>query len=600
MKTRIAKATFTLLMLAYAAIGAAQGFVIDHWTETIDLKPDATYAVAERIDVTFTEPRHGLLRDIPIAVENGKGFARQIFLRDISVTDEGGHPMTTAKSWDSGYVHLKIGDADVMLDEGTQKSYFIRYTVANGINWFQDDDWTPSAELYWNVTGNEWAAPIRSVNVTVNFPESAGGKGLRARVFTGPFGSTSSHTVSKLATNDLDPETATSVTLEPSRLSVHRGKELEPGEGLTIVLSVPETLIAKPSTLQALSYVVLPNLGFAIPLVTLVGMLMLWMFFGKDPDTGPMVVKFDPPDDLSGSACGTMIDERVDFRDISAGIISLAVKGYLRIHPKEEGLIFKTRTADLEVLRFDTGDDLSPFEQSLLFAIRLGGNLVTDLDLRTNVAPRIQELKGKLYQELVDRGYYRSSPETVRGIWIVLGIVASVLMGVVATALSPTHSPGPAIVGGIISAILAILFAKGMPKRTGFGSKTLAEIRGFQEFIRRARGKELEWMSEKHPDQALFEKYLPHAVAFGLTREWANAFSGILHEMPNWYATPYGTGFDPNFFAYDLINVSNSLGTSAMTPPRTTSSGGWGGSSGFSGGGGSSGGGFGGGGGGSW
>jgi uncharacterized membrane protein YgcG len=108
-------------------------------------------------------------------------------------------------------------------------------------------------------------------------------------------------------------------------------------------------------------------------------------------------------------------------------------------------------------------------------------------------------------------------------------------------------------------------------------------------------------MSKKQPDQALFEAYLPHAIAFGLTREWADAFAGVLHAMPNWYVTPYGGGFDPRWFAYDLMNTSRALGTSASTPPRTSSSSGsWGGGSGFSSGGGFSGGGFGGGGGGSW
>lgn len=72
---------------------------------------------------------------------------------------------------------------------------------------------------------------------------------------------------------------------------------------------------------------------------------------GEDPDGGPMVVQFDPPEGLSGAATGALMDERVDTRDISAGIFSLAVKGYLGIEPKEEGLFFKRRTAELHILR---------------------------------------------------------------------------------------------------------------------------------------------------------------------------------------------------------------------------------------------------------
>jgi uncharacterized membrane protein len=96
---------------------------------------------------------------------------------------------------------------------------------------------------------------------------------------------------------------------------------------------------------------------------------------------------------------------------------------------------------------------------------------------------------------------------------------------------------------------------------------------------------------------ALFEELLPHAVAFGLTAQWAQAFQGVLHEMPTWYVSPYNTGFNPIYFSHDLNSINTNLASAAFTPPR--SSGASGGGSGFSGGG-FSGGGFGGGGGGSW
>lgn len=585
-------------LLLLACLASAQGFVIDRWSETIDIRPDATYTVEERIAVTFTEARHGLLRNIPIANDNGKGSVRKIFLSDLSVSDGNGTLYNFAQKWEDDELRLKIGDADVTLDPGTKKTYVIRYKVENGLNWFEQSDWSPSAELYWNVTGNDWEVPIGAADVTISFPESPGAKGVRVRAFSGPYGSTVSHTVTKIAQKDPDEETATLIWLTPNQARVARVKPLEPHEGITVVLSVPETLIPKPPPMKQAMYFLLPNLGFAMPILILPFMAIMWFLFGRDPSSGPMVVQFEPPDGMSGSAVGAMIDEKVDQRDIAAGIITLATKGYLRIHPKEEGLIFKSRTADLEIMRNDAGTDLSPFEEELLRRLRTAGNLVTDLDLRTYVAPYLPKLKSSLYQELVDRGYYLQSPETARTLWVVLGVLIIFGLGFLFTVISPVKSPLPSVVGGIISFVFVLMFAQGMPKPTSQGAKTLAKVRGFQEFIRRARGNELEWMSQKHPDEALFEAYLPHAVAFGLTREWANAFMGILHAMPSWYVTPYGTGFDANWFAYDLVNVSNSLGTSASTPPR--SSGSSGGSSGFSSGGGFSGGGFGGGGGGSW
>jgi hypothetical protein len=147
-------------------------------------------------------------------------------------------------------------------------------------------------------------------------------------------------------------------------------------------------------------------------------------------------------------------------------------------------MIFKSRTADLEVIRQDTGAELSPFEADLLGRIRAGGDLVTDLDLRTHVAPYLPNLKKRLYEELVDYGYYLQSPETVRTLWVVLGIAVIAMLGFGVTMLSPTKSPIPAIVGGVISFIIVALFARGMPKRTAKGAKALSKIRGFEEFIK--------------------------------------------------------------------------------------------------------------------
>ena len=63
----------------------------------------------------------------------------------------------------------------------------IRYLVLRALRFFPDHD-----ELYWNVTGNEWAAPIETASARILLP---GGDGLKARAFTGPHGSVRSDAV---------------------------------------------------------------------------------------------------------------------------------------------------------------------------------------------------------------------------------------------------------------------------------------------------------------------------------------------------------------------------------------------------------------------
>ncbi len=46
---------------------------------------------------------------------------------------------------------------------------------------------------------------------------------------------------------------------------------------------------------------------------------------------GSVVVRYEPPEGLGPAEAGTLIDEKLDMRDISATIIDLAVRGYIKI-----------------------------------------------------------------------------------------------------------------------------------------------------------------------------------------------------------------------------------------------------------------------------
>lgn len=578
----------------------AQPYGIDRYDVTIDLRADGSMKVTEQIAVTFNMPRRGIFRFIPISYETGRGTGRALYLSRIDVTDENGNAMTTLIERDGRNARIRIGDEDIVFPGGTKKTYRISYEAFGMINWFTENpDWDkPTAELYWNVTGDQWDTSIGEASCKVRFPRIDLDKGLRARAFVGAYGSGLNQTLFEPASDVTDPNTSTVMSLSNGEFSVTRTAPLRPYEGLTIVLSLPEEAIARPSTLQAIGMFLRPNLGFAIPFLVLPFMIVMWFLFGRDPHGGPMVVQFEPPEGLSGPEVGAMVDERVDQRDLSAGFISLATKGYLKIYPSESGLFIKRRTAELEVTGKPKGPDLTSFEANLLARLASAGTgRITENDLRTDVAPHVSALRSTLYQQLVARGYYLKSPETVRTLWMVLGIAGCVGLAILSTLASPVPSPAAAWVGGISGSILVILFARGMPKRTPHGSRVRRQVEGFEEFIQRARGDELEFQSKKQPDMALFEEYLPHAIAFGLTVEWARAFEGILRAMPSWYVVPDGTPYNYRFFSSDLNSINSQIGSAASTPPR--SSGASGGGSGFSGGG-FSGGGFGGGGGGSW
>ena len=83
-------------------------------------------------------------------------------------------------------------------------------------------------------------------------------------------------------------------------------------------------------------------------------------------------------------------------------------------------------------------------------------------------------------------------------------------------------------------------------------------------------------------------EFLPYAIAFGVEKEWAKAFEGIIIPNPTWYDG--GSGGVSTFNAVSLTNSVGGFSTAFATSSGTSASSG----------GGSSGGGGGGGGGGSW
>ena len=88
----------------------------------------------------------------------------------------------------------------------------------------------------------------------------------------------------------------------------------------------------------------------------------------------------------------------------------------------------------------------------------------------------------------------------------------------------------------------------------------------------------------------IFEKYLPYAIAFGLTQKWIQAFRGIYGVeaanayVPAWYVGSSGS-FDFNSFGSNMNSISSQMG-SVLTSSPSGSSGSGGGFSGGGGGGG--------------
>jgi uncharacterized membrane protein len=137
-----------------------------------------------------------------------------------------------------------------------------------------------------------------------------------------------------------------------------------------------------------------------------------------------------------------------------------------------------------------------------------------------------------------------------------------------------------------------------MKRPTLRGRKLLDEIQGFNEYLEIAEKDELNLRNPPNKTPALFEAYLPFALALGVDQEWSERFATLLASIRE----PDGNAYRPSWYSgnWNSSNLTRSTSgftrglssavSSSTAAPGSSSGGGGGGSSGGGGGGGGGGG----------
>lgn len=575
-------ALFLLPNIAFAqAIDHGYSWDLPEVIQNIEIQEDGKIVVEEKIIADFTqEAHHGIYREIPISYRNQYGNPFNLKFHLISVTDENGDPHPIAqqgKDWDN-YL-IKIGSANVELD--TKVTYNIKYEIDRAIGYFGNHD-----ELYWNVY-DSWEIPVLYSEVNVKIPKGATLDDIRATCYTGYYGSTEADCNASFVNDD-------TITIKKPNISY-------PYDAFTVVVGWPKGLVAEPSILMEILWFIQDNWSLLIPLIVFLGLFLKWWYTGRDPKTKDTIFpRYKPPEGLTPTLVGTIIDERVDLFDISAVIIDYAVKGYVKItETKTKTAIFLDKT-DYELTKlkdYNKEPGIKSHEKEVLNEIFKTKDTVKISDLKYKFYKKLDNIRSNLYKDLVKDKYFTRNPDDVRAIYIGIGgfILGSQFFigGLIWDFFGLTM-----IFSIIISGILFIVFGRVMPAKTLKGADTYIEIKGLEEYIRTAEADRIKFQEDKN---IFFEKLLPYAMVLGLGDKWAGAFKDLYKKPPAWFEGLNEDGFD----AYRLVSRLNNFNTHATTAfassPRSSGGGGssaWSGGSGFSGG--FSGGGFGGGGGGGW
>jgi hypothetical protein len=587
--------------------GQAQetGWMVTDFSATYRIEADGTIRVEERIAVDFRGLRkHGIFRDLYESVTCGTpapdaqlpihpcpaGAVRAWRYSDFKVVDEQGKRWKFEKESVPGMVRLRIGDPDRTVSG--RQVYVVSYRIERGLDAFADHD-----EFYWNVTGT-WNVPIEQFAVRVILPAGAAPV---AACYVGEVGS----------------EESCAMEVAGSEVR-YTGRRLEYLEQVTVavgwdrgIVQVAPPLIIEPARpgdyfeLDALEWG-----GFVFTaLASTAAAMGLWWRHGRDrqyrtiyyltrdrtegpkPLFGapPLVVEYLPPEDLRPAQMGVLLDERAHTLDVTATIIDLAVRGYLHITeiPKQGWF----GRADWELAKRKDGDDLLPYERSLLRALFESGDQVKVSDLKYKFADDLEKTRQLIYDDAMGRGWFAMRPESAKASWsvVALGVFAATVGLVLLSATLAGRGLMP--LGAGVGGLVLMGLAPSMARRTARGSELLRRVLGFREYIATAETHRQEFNEQEN----IFARYLPFAIVFGCVEKWAKAFEGIDDRVRESTAAWYSGGgpFRVMAFSEGLRSFNSSVGS---TLASTRSSGG---GSGF-GGGGSAGGGRGGGGGGSW
>jgi uncharacterized membrane protein YgcG len=587
-----------LVTCAFVATASAAGAEeISREGVRLDIARNGTLHVVETIDYDFGPvPHHGIIRAITDRQHYDKRDDRRFPISNVRVDGSEGTPVQFTESTKGALHTVKVGDPHRTVT-GLHR-YVISYDVAGAMTRYRDHD-----ELYWNAIGSQWSVTRSNVTVTVHAPAPI----TRATCFSGVSGS-------QLGCDN------SSVDGREARFS---DATAFPNEELTVVVGLPRGTIVPPpvpileerwSFDRAFSRTP-STLGiagglFALLLVA-VGAL-LWRVGrdrryigsavdvafgspeGKDQRVGlfedrDSPVEFTPPDGLRPGVVGTLIDERANPLDVTATIVDLAVRGYLKIDeiPKE-GWFGKP---DWRLTKLKDSTDLLEYERVLFDALFAGRvDEVKLSELRRTFADDLHNVQHKLYEDVVARGWFVGRPDYVRAAWTAAGIVLLVV-GIALTVLAAVFTHGALVpVPVAIAGLVLTVGARSMPRRTAKGTGTLRRVLGFRTFIDQSEKDRARFAEEQH----LFSEYLPYAIVFGCVHQWAKTFEGLADQPPDtstWYTGSHAFTALAFADAIDGFTVTTAGTISAAAP---SSSGGSGFSGGFSGGGG------GGGGGGSW
>ncbi len=558
------------LLLALSSAAAADERILSFHSD-VRVMADGMIEVTETIQVRSegNQIRRGIYRDFPVEYQDRLGNDYRITVEPLVVLrndlPEAFHVVRHRRD-----VRTYFGRSDRYIEPGVH-TYTYRYRANRLLGFFDEHD-----ELYWNVTGNRWDFPIDKASASIHFDFEVPRNKVLVEAYTGPFGSREQE-----YSRYMDESGAVHFAADRALPAAH---------GLTVVVGWPKGLVDEPGSLQRLQWLLSDNanlVAIVIGFLVLLGYYIpVWRAYGKDPDEGVIVTRYQPPEGFSPASLRYIRQMYYDNKTMTAGVVSLAVKGYLRI--RNTGGTHSLTKIESQAPRAP----LATGEKELYEALFKKRDTVTLENSNHVVLGGAQSAHKKSLKDDYKQKYFRTN-----SLFNIPGIIIVLLTALV----SFNVGSGPTKMSFLL---LMLLF----PAMAGFGylmrrptirgRKVLDDMLGFKDFLEVAEKDELNLRNPPEKTPELFEAYLPYALALGVDQQWSERFDKVLASVRGTDGKGYSpTWYDGHWSSSNLSKTTSSLSSglnsalgSSVSPPGSSSGGGGGGSSGGGGGGGGGGG----------
>jgi uncharacterized membrane protein YgcG len=557
---------------------------IAEYNVTVRVESSGELSIDENILYDFGEEsgKHGIYRYIPKNVRvDADSIPIDIGLHDISAQLDDGLVITEKKSIYIPSIGesllIKIGDPSRLISG--KHLYTIHYRVMKGVlpAPYEGDS------IRWNAIGTGWKVPILKARMEVILPKELDRRSVSVTSYAGTFGSSE-----RLASDPVwSGDRRFHITME--NIASH--------EGWTLDMRYPEGLLSQTGK-ENISHSTMGEILGRWPIPAyLLFYLLLYLFAKRNGAIDESISanpQYYPPDGINLFRASLVYKRYVDKNDLSAGIMEMAQKGYMTIYNDSMTANPFVRATDKST--DDLDPEQRYITNHLLF---YGKNIFVFGKIKDSVARRVEDtlshIEKLLYGWAVKQGYMKESPEISRKRFLILSIppalailalsiyssvlimgeeitINMLVLSILATIGVVTferyrraNAHFAMIMIVLVTVTTAILYLPGIIKGiptpgeifrtplfavpflyylifrfyrkvgpyTQKGLRLYRYMVGYREFLSRVERERIRYFLKEDPQY--LDKNLPYAMLFGIAKHWADFYTELDIETPEWY-----------------------------------------------------------------